>query len=781
MSNNAPRRPILYNGQVYVKPITKTLGGGPKEMKYTYEQARDIVLDNIATTKGVLRAMPKESRMPNEVVISLIMQPEFSAKSYYPDSLFDLDSEKFGLKEIGSRVWKEKNIISLVDEAEEVYDTVLSKMFFVRATEESLERLEFELQKNLFVKKGFQEDIRKIASIGFLPVGTQILGLSDDWEGGKLEAVLHPFEIDKEKTLGHFLDKLNDVGVPMDDVRYKQYSSGITFVSFDGNRDAVNAINNYNPLRTVHPLMMREFPNFNRGTVVNGGPKPASFTIKSPIVVGVIDGGVHKDNPYLANYIESEISVAGDTYDGFLDHGTMVSGAVLYGALNKYSQNDTLPEPFVSVKSFGVLSTTTLHPELYDSIDAIEAIVPENPEISVYNLSIGPRGPIIDDYITRFTYSCDQLSNKYGVLFCVAVGNDGDMPGYDRIQAPADAVNCLAVGAYSKKDGKKIRAPYSSIGPGREGCKMKPDIMAFGGCDQHPIHLISNNISQKIWTTGTSFASPIVAGVAGRLVGESNNSIDALVAKALIIHSAVEKLDQHCHEMGHGVLPDDVNSIVDCSEHSYTLIYRGEIEPGKYAEYLIPWDSAIQEGKAFFSWTIAILTDVDHLSTDDYTAGSTEVTFYPNVNKYKFTNVTGMSLDGSLKKSETVDVMENPERQEYLLANGWKKGAFPITDSTEKKMQREEELRNDLKWDTLDTRSTSKYSKNVNQPAFHIHALGRGSRVYAQKVKFALVLTVTAPKAAVDLYANILNKYPALLPVQLKALNEIEVIVEPKL
>ena len=55
---------------------------------------------------------------------------------------------------------------------------------------------------------------------------------------------------------------------------------------------------------------------------------------------------------------------------------------------------------------------------------------------------------------------------------------------------------------------------------------MKPDIMAFGGCDQHPIHLISPKVGNKVWSQGTSFASPIAASLAGRLVGESNNTID---------------------------------------------------------------------------------------------------------------------------------------------------------------------------------------------------------------------------------------------------------------
>lgn len=775
--DNQKRRPILYNGQVYFRPITKKLGGGEKAMRYTYEEARDIVLTNIAVTKSQIREIPSESRLPNEVVISLVMQPEFSAKSYYPNSLFDLETQKYGLKEIGSRILKEDHLINITADYEEIYESTTSKMFFLRATEGSLENLERELH-NSFVSKGFQEDIRKISSIQLLSSENQILGLPEDWESGRLEAVLHPFDIDRSVTLGHFLDKINACGVDMQDVRYKQYESGVSFISFNGNKNVINSISGYNPLRTVHPLAMRDLPGISRGTISGGGPLPAIFRKASPIVVGVIDGGIHLDNPYLANYAESEFSVAGNPIPSYVDHGTQVSGAVLYGALNKYKEGDVLAEPAVSIKSFGVLSSNTSDPDLYDAIDAIESIVPANPNISVYNLSLGPKGPIFDDSISRFTYSCDYLSNKHNILFCVAVGNDGHIPGYDRIQSPSDSVNCLSVGAYTKKDGKYIRAPYSSIGPGREGCKMKPDIMAFGGCEQHPIHLVSNTIANKVWSRGTSFSSPIVAGIAGRLIGESNKVIDPLIAKALLIHSTAEKEMGHTIEMGHGILPEDANSIVNCKDNSYTLIYRGEIEHGKYAEYQIPWKNEIQQGKVQFQWTIAVLTDVDQLSCDDYTSSSVEVTFYPNVNKYKFTNTNNVLIDGRLKKSEIVDIVVNPERRLELLAMGWSQSAYPITDSAKTQIKKEEDLKADLKWDSLDTRTLNKNAVSVEAPAFHVHSLGRGSRLGEAKVKFALVLTVTAPKAEIDLYSNILNSYPALLPLQLKALNEIEVIID---
>ena len=75
-------------------------------MKFTFEEAKEFVLEDVAKAKSSLRNMESSQRLPNEVVVGLVMQPEFSAKSYYPDSLFDLDAEKFGLKEI-EWIWED--------------------------------------------------------------------------------------------------------------------------------------------------------------------------------------------------------------------------------------------------------------------------------------------------------------------------------------------------------------------------------------------------------------------------------------------------------------------------------------------------------------------------------------------------------------------------------------------------------------------------------------------------------------------------------------------------
>jgi hypothetical protein len=150
------------------------------------------------------------------------------------------------------------------------------------------------------------------------------------------------------------------------------------------------------------------------------------------------------------------------------------------------------------------------------------------------------------------------------------------------------------------------------------------------------------------------------------------------------------------------------------------------------------------------------MTDVDPLSPDDYTGSSIQTSFYPNSKKYKF------KLG---KNSQLVDLDSESGKEALLTGQGWVKDAFPIAKSGPQPYEKEASMRSDLKWDSVDHRTKSIRADDVKSPMFHIHAINRGSRTANAKVKFALILTVEAPKAAIDLYSRVKVLYPNLLPV----------------
>ncbi len=98
-----------------------------------------------------------------------------------------------------------------------------------------------------------------------------------------------------------------------------------------------------------------------------------------------------------------------------------------------------------------------------------------------------------------------DIAAKKGILAVIAIGNDGQR-GWHYLSTPSDADSCLTVGAV---DINRQVAAFSSYGPSSDG-QIKPDIAALG---------LSATIANSVtglpeFGNGTSFATPIVAGIA---------------------------------------------------------------------------------------------------------------------------------------------------------------------------------------------------------------------------------------------------------------------------
>lgn len=106
-----------------------------------------------------------------------------------------------------------------------------------------------------------------------------------------------------------------------------------------------------------------------------------------------------------------------------------------------------------------------------------------------------------------------QIAASKGILLVNSAGNEGNNPGWRRITAPADVHgdSLIAAGAVSLSG---TRAAFSSTGPTADG-RIKPDVMALGVS----VPIISTTNSTGYGNgDGTSFAAPIVAGLAATLL-----------------------------------------------------------------------------------------------------------------------------------------------------------------------------------------------------------------------------------------------------------------------
>lgn len=733
--------------------------GPPLEIKYPrdYDQARTRLTADIAALGQQIEAYDSDLILKESVVFCVRLNPKFIAKSYFPANFVS----ETGLEIIGSRKWK-------------IDDANFSKILFLRGAAKKVKDISAILGKGeTTLKDAWKNDCKKIEKIDILKLKEQFLGF-ENWEKGKVEFVFHPMGAHSEDAYKKLKKRFRDLDVDLSTSKEAIYSNGIRFLSAYCTKKQLNAVGAFNPLRTAHPLNDFEFPNA-RGATLSDAPQVSLDEQKSVIKVGVFDGGSDPSIPLLANHVNEYAKSPLPPNKGGLQHGSAVAGAVLYGGLNDFDHTQRVPSPRVGVESFRVFPLKT---DVYETIDYIEEVVPERPDIKVYNVSYGPPSMIIDDDICRFTFALDKLSFERKVLFVVACGNDGASKyPLNRIQSPSDVINSLGIGAWSHKIDKgnlsRVKAPYSCVGPGREGSKVKPDVVAFGGCPSHPMHLVSTTKDKLIHWWGTSFSAPVVAGLAGEIIGRCDR-VTPLSAKALIIHSAKSPNKSQDEEFGFGAISNKIEDVLHDEDSSYTVIYQSSLRPGTFAKLPIPFkDDICTTGKICVKWTVCVLSNPDILNAEEYSTSTLVDTFYPNAHKFAFAK-----QKPNLKwERRVLDLREESDTAEKMKAQGWKKNVWPESSSGNQfKVKEAEQLKN-LKWDTVVKREKSFMAKNVSDPFLVIHSMNRNTES-VDNTDYAVVVTVSYTKDVPELQSKIREKFKKLNPLEIKALNQIYVTVK---
>lgn len=755
--------PILARGEEYIE-FEKNRPGPPiKKDLPSYEEARSKLLSNISSTKERIKEMPDSLRV-SDVIVNLKMATGYTAKSFHPINLI----KQSGAEDVGSKKWTQTTTDKKGNPRVDI-----GKNVFLRISQESLQHFDKMLnQKQSQMLKGFIEDIQRIEDFYLSENNSLIDIFSADWEPGRIELVFHPFGELEEEVITKFTNLFQTAGGDIEKIKYKSYYPGPMFMSVYCGRDTLQQILKFNPIRTAHPLLFKGVPMFRGGLSGFPLPNPPKGEYKSSITVGMFDGGVREEHPLLKRYVTARNPINSLESEDDIEHGIAVAGTMLYGNLKGYGAGSVLPTPAVTVESFRVLPLSDPHDiNLYEVIDVIEEVVPKRTDIKVFNLSIGPYGPIEEDYISRFTYVLDSLSGKGERLFIVAVGNDGDLPNEEdrRIQAPADIINGLGVGSYTYDINNSIvRAPYSCIGEGREGCKVKPDIVAFGGCENHPYHLLGKNGSNKLLSAGTSFSAPVVASKAAELIGRCGVA-DPLVARALIVQSAVHPNEEHDKHLGFGALPDSVEEILGCTENKVTVLYKNRILPTKFAKVNIPFVEGLEyKGPVDITWTIAIATPPNPNHSEDYTTNCIEDFFYPNSNIYQISSPD--------QKNKFKRHLINDEKEiEQLLLKGWKLGPYPVTASGNI-YKNEQQRRANFKWDTIVKKSITinKY-QSIHAPYLVLHGMERNTANVPDFINYAIAITVHYKNYMGNAYNKTIQNFNKLEVARIRSINEIMV------
>lgn len=150
---------------------------------------------------------------------------------------------------------------------------------------------------------------------------------------------------------------------------------------------------------------------------------------------------------------------------------------------------------------------------------------------------------------TIVTSRAANAAAEFGILVLNAIGNEGeDFRGEPRLRSlasPSDAFGIFAVGAV---DEMGLVAPFSSRGPTADG-RIKPDVVAQGV----DVWTATNEtLSSYGCGDGTSFATPLVAGVAA-LLWEARPDWSAIEIAEALRSTASETREPNNH-YGHGIV-----------------------------------------------------------------------------------------------------------------------------------------------------------------------------------------------------------------------------------
>ena len=144
---------------------------------------------------------------------------------------------------------------------------------------------------------------------------------------------------------------------------------------------------------------------------------------------------------------------------------------------------------------------------------------------------------------TAISSKAADVGAARGLLIVSSAGNEG-WGSWHKITVPCDADSVLCVGAV---DSLKQYALFSSVGPSADG-QIKPDVVAMGQRTA-----IMSKRGRVRHSNGTSFAAPLVAGIAACLVQAHPNRTNMEV-----IHAIRESADRYSTPdtaYGHGI-PD---------------------------------------------------------------------------------------------------------------------------------------------------------------------------------------------------------------------------------
>lgn len=769
-----PRR-LLHGGEALRIDVRRApTGPGDKHIPQTPEEARDILLPQIRQVVQTARTLPDELRARNYLYVEAKLLPNYIAPTYFPKKLLD----SVGAIPVGSRA-----DIGLYRTASKSIRQGTRRVVFTisdRGLGQLVDLVETGGQRSKSDRDAF-EQIAVFDEIA-LPTTQEVLraGAADDAAPAPTwEAVLHPSTITTNGALAPIEESTLMRWFALIEAEHGQVYrdfltqvGGLTFVPVKVTPQAALRLSGFNPLRTLRPMpVIRPLPELGLRSLLGVAPPATPQPVTDAVRVAVFDGGIDNDDQTSELFpVTTQDLTKAPPLRQATDHGTGVTGAVLYGLV---TAGATAPQPPLPVESFRVLPAPgDIPPELipYWALDRIAETVSTGGH-KLVNLSLGLDSAVeADREPNRWTSQLDQLAWDHGVLFVVAAGNNGTADartGLNRVQIPADMANGLSVGSCDRPapQRKWDRAIYSAVGPGRQGNAIQPVGVQFGGLLPHrPFEVLCADGTLRD-EHGTSFAAPVVthalADLVTRLPRVNSNVLRAFAVHFAERHSAHKK---RRNEFGYGRFPLHYADILDCGPDHAHVLFVDTVTRGQLNGYTLPTPDASYD-RLRVHITLAYASPVEPTQPTEYTTASLDLKLRPHREIFRFRPPEEAE---DKRKSQTLDARSQEALD--LMAQGWRPGQEPVTlPLGSSKGPTEHSLRESGKWETLRHHRISVDKDKLLDPRLEVSYLARRAGALdgaPTEVPFAVLVTIQDHASNGTLYDSIREQFRALQPVQ---------------
>lgn len=367
------------------------------------------------------------------------------------------------------------------------------------------------------------------------------------------------------------------------------------------------------------------------------------ITIGSPNrepVIGVIDT-LFDTSVYFSEWVEfkkmigDEIPIEARDYD----HGTSVTSIIVDGPSINPDLDDGCGR--FRVRHFGVAAGGRY--STFSIMKSIREIVTSNPDIRVWNLSLGSDREINKNFISPEAAILDKIQCENNVIFIIAGTNKRDSESEKMIGSPADSINGIVVNSVNKAGSP---ASYS-----RKGLVLsffnKPDVCSYGGDKGELIRVCTP--TGEAFCSGTSYAAPWVTRKVAYLIEVLGLSRE--VAKALIVDAAAgwkgSGKDQRLAPLvGHGVVPTRIEDVVKSRDDEIKFVVNGVSEKWETYTYNLPVPTHNEKHPFIAKATLCYFPSCSINQGVDYT--NTELDIY-------FGRVKGNGIKSINKNSQSTD------------------------------------------------------------------------------------------------------------------------------